>query len=205
MQEEDQDYTEEQQATYAEFSKTVYETLCKDIDRRGYVHEITFSAENDAWNMCWKERTGIPLLNLAARWSKLEDHPKDPYLHPGDPLNRDPHVSQAEEDEFQRLKAEDNGRNVYRGYMAGGGTIPAKRTFGELSGRNLQSLINQVGHLGQQYLQSYKGFENAADDSPLFDSIKGIQNGVVHDKDEVEEAFRSLEFRMEHMAAADRY
>ena len=89
-------HNEEQQSTYEDFSKTVYETLLKDVDRRGYEHNITFSAQDDAWEMCWRERTGIPLGAYEARWNRLEDHDADPHFHPGDPWNRDPHVTAAQ-------------------------------------------------------------------------------------------------------------
>ena len=41
-----------QKGTYAEFTRTVHEHLLKDVDRRGYEHGLTFSAQDDAWQMC---------------------------------------------------------------------------------------------------------------------------------------------------------
>lgn len=45
--------TEDQLESYAEFTRTVHEHLLKDVDRRGYEHELTFGAQDDAWSMCW--------------------------------------------------------------------------------------------------------------------------------------------------------
>ena len=47
--EETRDYTEHQQETLAELTRTVYEHLLKDVDRRGHEHQLTFGAQDDAW------------------------------------------------------------------------------------------------------------------------------------------------------------
>ena len=59
--EKDVELTDEQEESYAEFARSAYDALLRDVDRRGYEHNITFSSQDDAWSMCWRERTGIPL------------------------------------------------------------------------------------------------------------------------------------------------
>lgn len=44
--------SEEQQDVYADFSKTVYQTLLEDVNHHELVHNIIFSAQNDAWATC---------------------------------------------------------------------------------------------------------------------------------------------------------
>ncbi|KAF6238615.1 hypothetical protein HO173_003121 [Letharia columbiana] len=107
---EDCELTEDQEETYAEFTRTVHEHLLKDLDRRGYEHELAFGAQDDAWTMCWRERTGIPLGQFKERWENLEDWAKDATLHPGDPLNRDPAVTDEQLAEYLQLRAEARGK-----------------------------------------------------------------------------------------------
>lgn len=45
---EDIELTDEQEEYYAEFSRSVYDALLFDADRRGYEHNITFSSQDDA-------------------------------------------------------------------------------------------------------------------------------------------------------------
>ncbi|KAL8636366.1 MAG: hypothetical protein Q9226_009264 [Calogaya cf. arnoldii] len=60
MNDEDElEWTGDQHDSYAQFSKAVYESLLRDVDKRGLEHEITFSAQDDAWSMCWGQRSGI--------------------------------------------------------------------------------------------------------------------------------------------------
>ena len=63
----DVQWTEKQEKSYSEFCKGVYNTLLRDVDRRGYEHNITFSAQEDAWSMYWRERTGVPLHDFKDR------------------------------------------------------------------------------------------------------------------------------------------
>ncbi|KAL8847472.1 MAG: hypothetical protein Q9221_007498 [Calogaya cf. arnoldii] len=205
--------TQEQESTYADFCETVTKTLLMDYDRLGFEHDVTFSAENDAWNMCWRERTGIPLGQFRERWDQLEDHDPDPYLHPGDPYNKDPHVTSEQAADYNKLKKEDAGKNVYGGkkgsHTAQGssslGAASGKRKISGLYGGTVQALINQVSYLGGQYLNSYRGFTNTGNDGALYNLINRIQLGEEKDQEAVEYCLRCIQYRMEHMATADRY
>ncbi|KAL8903134.1 MAG: hypothetical protein Q9207_004121 [Kuettlingeria erythrocarpa] len=204
--------TEEQEETYAEFCKTVYEALLKDIDRRGFEHAFTFSAEDDAWSMCWRERTGIPLGAYQARWDRLAEYEADPYLHSGDPFYRDTYVTKAQEQDYGRLKAADWGQNLYHGQMGATGSAPGgsksvlgKRKTSGLYGGSVQALINQVLCLGEQYLQSYRGFDNTGNDGALHNRINMIQQGEETDQEEVEQCLRQIQYRMDQMSTADDY
>ncbi|KAI4190613.1 MAG: hypothetical protein LQ346_004890 [Caloplaca aetnensis] len=204
--------TEEQEETYAEFCKTMYETLLKDVDRRGFEHTFIFSAEDDAWGMCWRERTGIPLGAYQARWERLAEYEADPYLHPGDPFNRDPHVTKEQEQDYGRLRAADRGQNFYHGHIGATGGAPGgsksvlgKRKTSGMYGGSVQALINQVLCLGQQYLESYRGFDNTGNDGALHNRINMIQQGEETDQEEIEKCLRKIQYRMNQMSTADDY
>ncbi|KAL8981669.1 MAG: hypothetical protein Q9205_003613 [Flavoplaca limonia] len=209
--------TPEQERTYAAFCETVTETLLKDVDRLGFEHEITFSAENDAWNMCWRERTGFPLASFKKRWDTLADHPADPHLHPGDPLNKDPHVTSEQAAAYLRLEQEDGGIHMYSGKkgmtggsLAKGGTtvgssVLGKRKTSGMYGGTLQALINQVSCLGRQYLDSYNVPQNTGNDGSLWNRINRIHLGELTDRETVENVLRCIQYRMEQMTTADRY
>ena len=209
----EEDLTEEQEASFEEFTRTVYETLLKDVDRRGMEHQFVFSAENDAWDMCWRERTGLPLAKYKARWEKLEDHPADPHLHPGDPLNRDPFVSKEQEAEYIALKAADKGKSLYGHKTASAGepsntvgpSVLGKRKISPLCGGSIQALIRQVSELGAQYRASYKGFDESGQDGAMHNLVTRVMAGEVADLDTILKCQRSLDYRMNQMITADKY
>lgn len=202
-------HSEEQQSAYEDFSKTVYETFLRGVDRRGHEHHITFSPQEDAWEMCWGERTGFPLSVYETRWNSLEDHDAD--RHPGDPWNRDPSSTAAQEAEYEDFRANDKGREPCGGQSASGSkpetnTVPEKKgkTSG-MFGRSIQALVNQVSTLGGQYLESHKGFDQTAADGSLHNFIYRIQLGSETSKEILEDCLRTLEYRMDQMSTADEY
>ncbi|KAL8733587.1 MAG: hypothetical protein Q9166_001995 [cf. Caloplaca sp. 2 TL-2023] len=210
------DKTEEQYASYEEFTRTIYHTLLYNVDRRGTDHGFTFSAEDDAWSMCWMDRTGIRLEDFKKRWDALEDADADPHLHPGDPQNRDPHVTPEQEAEYQRLKLADNDRNVYRGSSksgqssavgssGGSHSVLGKRKTSGMCGGSVQSLVMHISFIGGQYLESYKGFDTSGNDNALHNLINRIQLGEENDPAVLDEVLRSLDYRMSQMATADEH
>ena len=64
----DQEASQEQKSTYPDFCEIIRKVILIDHNRLGFVHDATFSAENDAWNMCWRGGTGIPLAQLKERF-----------------------------------------------------------------------------------------------------------------------------------------
>ncbi len=208
--EETLDYTENQQETFAEFTRTVHEHLLKDVDRRGYEHQLTFGAQDDAWQMCWGERTGIPLSRFKERWENLEDWATDPTLHPGDPLNRDPGVTDEQLAEYLHLKSEakSKGKQVSAtrsGGVEGTGTVLGKRKTSWLYGGSDVALVSMVSNLAAEYLGSYRGFDDTSTDGALHNTLRRIQSGEVKDMNEVERAHTALEYRMTAMSTADKY
>ncbi|KAL8936160.1 MAG: hypothetical protein Q9216_005079, partial [Gyalolechia sp. 2 TL-2023] len=210
---DDAETTDEQEASMEELTRVVYETLLQDTDRRGFEHEFTFSAEEDAWGMSWRERSGIPLTEFKDRWDQLENHEPDPYLHPGDPMNRDPHVTKEQEADYLTLKAADQGRNFY-GLNKGAASasvgsksksVLGKRNTSALCGGGIQAMVNQISHLGGQYLQSYRGFEESGEDGALYNLITRIQHGEETNLEQLQKCQRSLDYRMNQMTAADDY
>ena len=211
---EEKPLTEQQEETYTAFASSVYYSLLNGIDRRGMEHQFSFGAQDDAWGMCWRERTGIPLDHYKNRWDELQDWPKDQTLHPGDPQNRNPNVTREEEAEWAELKAQDKGKNVWdpskmhHRYEAVGsttGTILGKRKTSGLYGGTDTGLEHVVRSLGKQYLDSYKGNDDTGNDGGLHGLLFAIFAGKERDPLRLEEAHQALQYRMEQMTKADEY
>ena len=203
--------SEYQEESYAEFTKTVHEHLLKDVDRRGYEHRLTFGAQDDAWSMCWRERTGIPLGRFKERWEDLEDWAKDATLHPGDPINRDPSVTQDQLTEYLQLRAEATAKGRQIAATSGSvihdatGNILGKRKTSGLYGGTERGLISMVSRIGAEYLKSYQDFDDTADDGYLHHMVRWVQEGKEVDIDRVEGIYRELVYRMTQMSTADKY
>ena len=195
---EDNETTDQQDESYAEFTRTVYDTLLQDVDRRGYEHQLTFSAQDDAWSMCWNERTGIPLAEYQKRWVRLPDWPKDVFLHPGDPQNKDPHVTKEQRAEFEQLKAAGNF-DEYHGQSASGGlqpgTVLGKRKSSGLFGGTIKGLTSVVSTLAVSYLGSYPGHDDTGPDGALHNLLRGIISGKETDYKDIVFAHQALKYR----------
>ncbi|KAI4274448.1 MAG: hypothetical protein LQ337_003929 [Flavoplaca oasis] len=205
-------WTGDQHESYAIFCKAVYESLLRDVDRRGLEHHVTFSAQEDAWTMCWSQRTGIPLEDFKQRWAALDEYPADATLHPGDPFNRDPNVSEELREEYKQLWSVEKKRlealPVVIMPSAPGeatGSVLGKRKMSGRYGGNVDSLIDTVKVIGAEYLRSYPHGEDSGNSGGLHYNIVRIINGEEKDQTVVEEQLRHIQYRMEQQAAADRY
>ncbi|MDI1493009.1 MAG: hypothetical protein OHK93_004793 [Ramalina farinacea] len=67
---------------YEELEECVFESLLENVERQGFLHALTFSAKNDAWEMQWSHRTGIPLAHFKSRWDELLNWPTDETVLP---------------------------------------------------------------------------------------------------------------------------
>ena len=209
---DDTELDESQEETYEEFVRAVYENLLSGIDRRGYEHAITFGAQDDAWEMCWRERTGIPLGTFQSYWENLDDWPRDMTLHPGDPQNRDPKVTAEQEAEWASLKDKDAGQNEWNpkknSYEAIGALedpYSPKRKTSALYGGSKGALESVVCALATQYLESYRGNDDTGNDGGLHGRLFSILKGNEKDPLMLEEAHRVLQYRMEQISTADEY
>ena len=207
----DDDITEHQEETYAEFTRTVHEHLLKGVDRRGYEHQLSFGAQDDAWTMCWRERTGIPLGQFKKRWDNLKDWEKDLTLHPGDPMNRDPSVTEEQLADYLQLRADAKakGKQIASstgvGIDAATGSVLGKRKTSALYGGTDRGLLSMVSSIGAEYLRSQAGIDDSGDDGGLHNTLRWIRDGREVDIDRVEEAHKALEYRMTQMSTADGY
>ena len=203
--------TDEQLEIYAEFTRTVHEHLLKDVDRRGYEHHLTFVAQDDAWKICWGERTGITLVRFKERWDELEDWATDATLHLGDPINRDPSVTDEQLADYLKLRAEAKGKGKDIAAASGTGVYGptgsalGKRKTSGLYGGTDRGLIGIVSKIGPKYVNSYKCPDGSADDGWLHHKIDWIQQGYETDTDTIEKVLRYLDYRMAQMATADTY
>ena len=206
-----EEQAKEQAESFAEFSRSVYRILLQDVDRRGYEHEITFGAQDDAWAMCWRERTGFPLADYSERWNGLSDWEADRTLHPGDPLNRDPSVTEQQREEYLKLEAEAKGKKVWRTTPSGRlelvGSVLGKRqrqTSG-LYGGTHEGLRSVVVRQAQEYLESYKGSEDSGPDAAVHGLLGMILEGRANSEEDLERALRMIQYRMNSMSTADDY
>ncbi|PKY00237.1 hypothetical protein P168DRAFT_276102 [Aspergillus campestris IBT 28561] len=58
--------------TYINMCSSVYEAY-KNNDPFYGSHGISFSAQDDRWNLEWRKRSGFPLLNYQAKWEELRE------------------------------------------------------------------------------------------------------------------------------------
>lgn len=208
----DDEVTDEQEESYAEFSRSVYDALLRNFDRRGYEHNITFSAQDDAWSMSWRERTGIPRHSFKERWDRLENWAADSTLHPGDPQNRDPHTTDEQRAEYVKLRDLEmkKGKQKIRevegsSHFDATGSTPGKRSTSGLYGGRLDGLISTVSSLAPEYLNSHRGHDESGDDGALHNTLRRILSGQEREQSKVERALRAVTYRMDQMSAADRY
>ncbi|KAL8710042.1 MAG: hypothetical protein Q9220_005313 [cf. Caloplaca sp. 1 TL-2023] len=203
-----QEPTREQQESYTQFCGSVYESLLRGPDRRGMTHEMSFLAQDDAWSMCWSERTGIPLAAYKERWDRLQDWGPDVQVHPGDPFNRDPHVSDEVRKEYERLDALDKQTygeaNTYWPSDSFWSALGKRKTSG-LYGGSLPGLVATVKALGADYIASDLGNQDTADDGPLHGAIDWITDGKETSVERIEWTLRCIQYRMGQQANADRY
>lgn len=186
----------------------MYHALLRDVDRRGQQHDLTSGAQDDAWAVCWNERTGIALSKYEQRWHALPLWPADATLHPGDPYNKDPYVTDEQRADFKKIKKEVK-YDVHRGKEFKGGVkaeaSSKKRKFGSRYGGTIKGLASIVSNLAASYLHSYKGFDDASDDLGLHNLLHRIIAGKEPDYDQITFAHRALEYRLGHTSMADKY
>ncbi|KAL8782335.1 MAG: hypothetical protein Q9213_005456 [Squamulea squamosa] len=203
--------TQEQWETYSELCYTVFKSVLEDVDRRGYKHEFSFSAQDDAWDMCWRERTGIPLWKYKETWDRLDNWEADQTLHRGDPLNRDPRVTDEERKEYATLRDEylANDPNFKGKAKAGSieatGSVLGKRKTSGLYGGGMSSLLAMIKKCGVEYLRTYPGHDDTGDDGALHGHIRWILADRPVTIEVAERTLRQIQYRMEQQAMADRY
>ncbi|KAL2054776.1 hypothetical protein ABVK25_005080 [Lepraria finkii] len=202
--------TDEQEESIAELSKVVHKILLSDVDRLGHVHDMSFRAQDDTWSMCWRERTGIPLGRFEERWNQLPDHDADATLLPGDPFNRDPHVTEKQRARYleeEKLDKEQNlqdSRREFGRYEAVRSAL-GRRKPSTLFGGSLESMIRPVSVRGPEYINCYKGNDDTGNDGALHNMIRLIQSGQITEQPCVQEVLNSIEYRMNQMFTAEKY
>lgn len=205
---DEEDHTEEelrvQDQTYADFCSGVYQTLLRDLDRRGLQHDITFSAQQDSWNSYFSQRVGIPLHDYQARWDALSVYPRDDRMHPGTWLNRDPHVDAKTAQEYLDIQSRASVKETFPHLEATASAL-GKRKTSALYGGESSALLRKVTKVGEEYLSSYQGFDDTGDDGPLHNLIQRIIRGQETGEMEIERAWNAIRYRMDQMALADTY
>ncbi|KAL8670236.1 MAG: hypothetical protein Q9168_005211 [Polycauliona sp. 1 TL-2023] len=174
-------WTREQLQASETFKETVYETMLKDVDKRGYEHCIIFSAQDDAWEICWGERTGFSLERYRERWERLATWP------PADQSYHEELSPPGEE------------------ATAGHSTSSKRRT---ITGRypNLpEGLIHELKTIGPSYLHSLPGYDHSGNSGALHHDIQQIELGYEQDLTTIQKTLAQIHYRMSVLAATDRY
>lgn len=211
---------EEQSESYAEFTKTIYDTLF-ELDRRGYEHKFSFKAQDDGWSDNSHLRTGIAVYDLSARWEALEEWESDPTLHPGDFLNRDPYVSQELRKEFLHFlamhrkeeaaeKAATSGSEEARGSVLGkrNASLIGKTGLSLRIRGSIKSYRSFVADAAQIYLNSRPGPPEAGDNlalNGLLESIINPRPGDTITQEMLVRANLQLDYRLAIIDKADKY
>ncbi|KAF2808748.1 uncharacterized protein BDZ99DRAFT_571644 [Mytilinidion resinicola] len=202
--------TEEQFETYQAFTRSTYQLLLNEIDRRGYEHGFVFTAQDDDWEETWGKRTGIPMADFKNRWDSLETWPKDQYLHPGGPQNRDPNVSEELRQEYLSLEAEEAAQQFRdkkkppRTPFEPSGGLLGKRKASSQYGGSTEALCTTVKELSIRYLKGHPHIEDSPEGG-YHAVLRDIINGDENDLKTLEAAREFLQFRYQQMEAADRY
>ncbi len=176
------DMNERQSRTYKEFEELVRDTLVQDVDRKAAVHDISFSAQDDAWAMEWKQRSGVPLNYYRSRWEALKTISNDDVTHPM--MNRDPAMSR---------EADEN-------------PLPRGRTGGSRSG-----IYRLVQQLARKYVNSYPGRDSLAKNHRLHGNVNRLIAGEVnpggaeYTYNALHSIFTQLEYRLGVMERATNY
>lgn len=132
-------------------------------------------------------------------------------MHPGDPLNRDPNVTDEKLAEYLQLRAEAKATGKQMTPSSGSGpkeamgSILGKRKTSGLYGGTVKSLARMVSQLGAEYLGSYKGFDDTGDDGALHNLLRRIQSGEETEIQKIERAHKAFDYRMALMSTADKY
>ncbi|CZT44850.1 uncharacterized protein RSE6_05094 [Rhynchosporium secalis] len=218
----DAGYPEKTLETYTSLAWKVAHRLSSELDRSASRYQIRFSATNDAYGDPWVERTGFPLKELEKGWMKLEDYPKDPWLHPGCWLNPDPTVTQSDREEWEdyvtkyesylkQFPQSDEMKNPNKEKMDGTGAVllSRKRTFGSVQGEDFQSLKESVSRLREIYEQGHTDGETSGQNTYLYGLLTEFDFGMIGSEAQslknLKEVYAILEYRLESLNCADRY
>ncbi|KAK2767912.1 hypothetical protein FQN53_006430 [Emmonsiellopsis sp. PD_33] len=195
------DLIPEHQKSYHQFTNSVASKLLFEVDRFGSVHEISFAAKDDAWDMEWKRRMGTPLSDFRARYLSLKTTPVDALFF--NALNRDPnmprHSDQLKELEnwtsFQELPnfleypfGEEFARSGLRG------------RFG--SSRSLQRSLRPYAN---SYMASFPGRDSLANNGRLHRLANQCIQGKHLNSNQVMELYCGLDYRLSVINAATQH
>lgn len=210
-----EDANEEQLKAYTSFCGTIFERLFSRVDRNTTQHGITFSAQDDEWEMFWSERSGIPLNDYQKRYEDLESYGISFLEHPES--NRDvemPRLLEGNEsfaeserilwryDEHQRLSLE-LPRHGY-GSTESTSTVN-KRTYSGAFGNTMRSLQNQVAQIAKDYLDSHPGADNLGGNIAIHSVAKRCIQGQIEDLDKLIWLMQCLEYRNGLVLLVDLY
>ena len=132
-------------------------------------------------------------------------------MHPGDPLNRDPWVTEEQLADYLQLRADAKAKGKQIASSTGvemhvaTGSVLGKRKTSALYGGTDRGLLSMVSSIGAEYLRSHAGIDDSGVDGALHSTLRWILDGGEINMDRVEKTHKALEYRMTQMSTADRY
>ena len=168
--------------TYARWAKSIQDTGREEVDSFFLKHEIMFSAQNDAWDMEWKSRSGLPMTDYKEKWEMLKTIPIDK----SNPLtNRNPKTEFLVPLTMANLSLGESG------------------SIHPIEGFRVR-YINVVREQARQYLNSFPG-NDAVGGNRDHSYFQELVRGKEYDKEFLEYLSNVLCFRMSVMKRATDY
>lgn len=190
----DDDLTEDQNESWQDLEKTLYEYLIVNVDRRGYEHGLKF-AQDDAGG------------NFEELGDALQDWTKNKTFRPRGPLTQDLLVTEEQRLEYIKLMDEEKAK-VTKMHEETGSEDPEASSSAldeRRTNAHERDLFSRVSNIGTDYLNGYQGFDDTGDDGALHNVWRWIQLGRITDMDRIESVHRALDYRMSHMSTVDVY
>ena len=141
------------------------------IDHRGLEHKISFSPQEDMWNIHVAERIGTSLSDSKDRWDALPTIRSETPMHPGHWQKLDLHGQDQDVRDYIDMQSKVTATSPCISEEPTGITN-GKRKTSCLYGRSPNSLIRHITHVGEQYLASHQGFNDTGDNGSLHNLIR---------------------------------
>jgi len=203
--------------TYAALTHAVHNVLLSRVDRYAALYgAVSFSAQDDLWEMTWGKRTGISLWGFKANWDKLEDFEPDKWLHQGDWLNNDPNVPQEKRDEYlDFVRSYETYMSKFPGAEASkGGQVDPTQSLGSRSGNKrtarmmqiagIEAVRSHIERLIELYNTGKPGHPDAAKNHEICRQMERFSDGF-GDETFLNDLLENLEYRLDVIDKADEY
>lgn len=168
---------------YRGFTDAILSVLLLGTDRADSIHEIRFSAQDDAWTKRIGKRTGIPLDQFRGRYLALHTVPAD-ILHSG-----------AEKRDLSSARPSRTQECVK--------VFPYSALRGHFG--SLQALQRHLRPFAKLYVGSYPGRDTRGNNIRFHMLVNRFANGHELDKQKLIELYCALDYRLSMLTASQEY